>query len=150
MAAVYPIGRKIAQATALAGLLDIAAAALLAAKDGHSPARMLRGLASGPFPDALHWGFAGAAAGLAVHFAIMAVMAGVFMLAWQRIAFVRAWPLSCGAVYGLVLWGVMYGAVLPARWPSLFHARALSDVATQLFCHVALVGLPMGLVARRG
>lgn len=149
MAAHYGIGRKIAQATALAGLLDIAAAALLAAKDGRSPARMLRGLASGPFPDALHWGMAGAATGLVVHFAIMAMMATVFMLAWQRIAFVRAWPLSSGAAYGLLLWGVMYWVVLPARWPDLFHARAMSDVATQLFCHVALVGLPMGLVARR-
>jgi len=143
------IGKTIAEATALAGLLDIAAAALLASSSGMAPARMLRGLAAGPFPQALHWGFAGAVLGLVTHFVIMALMASVFMLAWRGIGFVRAHPLICGMLYGVGLWCVMYFIVLPMRWPTLFRTHEPKDVVIQLFCHVILVGLPMGWIARR-
>jgi hypothetical protein len=149
MAARQRIGRKIAQATALAGLLDIAAAALLAAQAGRKPAVMLRDVASGPFPAALHWGQKGAALGLVVHFAIMAVMAAGFMLAWKSMSTIRRHPLVAGAIYGVILWGVMYWVVLPQRWPHLYPDRNPTHIAIQLFCHVVLVGLPMGLVAGR-
>jgi hypothetical protein len=149
MATRQTIGRKIAQATALAGLLDIAAAALLAARAGRKPAAMLRGVASGPFPAALHWGQKGAALGLVVHFAIMAVMATGFMLAWKSLRIVRRRPLVAGALYGVCLWGVMYWLVLPQRWPSLYPDRHPVHIATQLLCHIVLVGLPMGFVAGR-
>jgi hypothetical protein len=149
MAARQRIGRKIAQAAALAGLLDIAAAALLAAQAGHKPAAMLRGVASGPFPAALHWGQKGAALGLVVHFAIMAVMAAGFMLAWKSASTIRRHPLVAGTIYGVILWGVMYWVVLPQRWPRLYPDREPAHIAIQLFCHVVLVGLPMGFVAGR-
>ena len=56
-----------------------------------SPIGMLRYVASGPFPRRDRMGRGRAALGLAVHFAIMAVMAAVYMLAAPRLpALLRA------------------------------------------------------------
>lgn len=72
------IAATIATATAIAGTLDILAAIGLTLFYGRtSVGGTLRGVASGPLPDAPHWGAAGAAAGLIVHFALMAIMAAV-------------------------------------------------------------------------
>ena len=38
--------------------------------------------------------------------------------------------------------------VVPLRWPAAFPPSPLS-VATQLFCHIVLVGIPIALIARR-
>jgi hypothetical protein len=93
-------------------------------------------------------GIAGAALGLLVHFAIMAVMAAIFISAWKRIAVIRAQPVAAGAAYGVVLWLVMYGIVLPLRFGASFPSADPIAIAKQLFAHVVLVGLTFGLVAR--
>jgi len=141
---------RIALATLVAGTLDIGFAAINTAAAGKPIAGMLRSVASGPFADAPHWGTAGAAAGVGVHFAIMAVMATVFVLAVDRITWVRKNWLLAGLVYGLILWLVMYGVVLPHRFGSTFPTTKPIELAKQLFAHVGLVGLPIALVARRG
>lgn len=143
------LGRRIAAATLIAGTLDIAMAAIDTAAAGRPIANMLRAVASGPFPTARQWGAAGAATGLLVHFAIMAVMASVFMLAHARIGWVRAHPLLAGALYGVALWLVMYGLVLPLRFGASFPSADPVELAKQLFAHVVLVGLSFGLVAHR-
>jgi hypothetical protein len=145
----WTTGRRIAVATAIAGTLDIAMAATETALAGRPIAGMLRAVASGPFPGARQWGLAGAGVGLLVHFAIIAVMASVFMIARERLAFVRANPLLAGAAYGVVLWLVMYGVVLPWRFGATFPSADLVDIAKQLFAHVVLVGLVFGWVARK-
>lgn len=143
------IGRRILAATLVAGTLDIAAAALLAMLAGRTPDKMLRGVASGPFPEAAHWGAGGAVLGLAVHFAIMAVMAAVFVLAADRMPLLKARWLAAGIGYGLATWAVMNLVVLPLRWPALFPHLDLQSVATSLFCHIVLVGLPIARIAAR-
>jgi hypothetical protein len=143
------IGSGILAATLLAGTLDIAMASIDTALAGRPVAGMLRAVASGPFPGARSWGAAGAAAGLLVHFAIMAAMAAVFMLAWRRVAVVRTHPLAAGAVYGVALWLLMYGIVLPLRFGAPFPTPDPLEIAKQLFAHIVLVGLVFGLVARR-
>lgn len=145
----WSTGRRIAVATAVAGVLDIGMAIIETALKGRPVDGMLRTVASGPFPGARDWGLAGAAAGLLVHFAIMAVMAAVFMYARERIAFVRANPLLAGAAYGVVLWLVMYGLVLNLRFGVPFPSAEPVEIAKQLFAHVVLVGLVFGVVARR-
>ena len=116
--------RKIALATLLAGTLDIAMAAIDTAAKGKAVEAMLRAVASGPFPGASQWGMQGAILGLAVHFVLIAIMATVFLLAWRHIRLVRDHPLIAGALYGLGLWLVMYGLVLPIRFGAPFPTAA--------------------------
>jgi hypothetical protein len=145
----WSIGRKIAVATLIAGTLDIAMAMIGTASAGKPITGMLRGLASGPFPGAGEWGTAGALAGLLVHFAIMAVIATVFILAREKIALVRRHTLLAAAAYGVGVWLVMYGVVLPLRFGAPFPSAQPVEIAKQLFAHVVLVGLAIGLVAKR-
>lgn len=140
--------KPILLATLIAGTLDIAAAVILTLSYGRAPANMLRYVASGPFPGALEWGAGGAALGLAVHFALMAAMAALFVVAADRARSLREHPLRWGLVYGLATYVVMNLIVVPLRWPAAFPPRPMS-VATQLFCHIVLVGIPIALIATR-
>lgn len=131
-------------------MLDIVYAALLSLIAGGTVGGMLRSVVSGPFgDDARTWGLAGAVVGLAVHFAIMAVM----VLAYGR--FVRTGRLAAlspwiaGTLYGLALYLLMYWIVLPLRFPTVHPVTAPADVAKALFAHIALVGIPMALIAHR-
>ena len=144
------IGARILLATAIAGTLDIGLAAIQTAMAGKPVGNMLRGLASGPFPGAESWGRGGALAGLGVHYAIMAVMAAVFLIARDRIPLVRQHVIPAALIYGVILWLVMYGLVLPLRFGMPFPSPKPKAIAFQLFAHVVLVGLTFGLVGRRG
>jgi uncharacterized membrane protein YagU involved in acid resistance len=140
--------RPILLATAVSGTLDILFAILLSLLFGRDPANMLRFVASGPFPRATEMGAAGALLGLAVHFALMAVMVTVFVLAAQRLPdFIRA-PVKWGIIYGLITYVVMNLLVVPLRFPAAFPPKLIS-IATQLFAHIVLVGLPVALITAR-
>lgn len=134
--------------TAVAGTLDILFAMGLTAFLGRQVPDMLRYVASGPVPDAVTMGSAGAGLGLVVHFALMAVMAAVFMAAARREPRLLNQPLLAGLLYGLVTYFVMNWLVVPLRFGSPLPPRTLS-VTTQLFAHIVLVGIPLALVARR-
>ena len=142
------LARPILVATLVAGALDIIAAIGLTCYNGRDPADMLRGVASGPFPGASGWGDAGAALGLLVHFALMAIMAAVFVAAAARLPSLRAKPVRWGLLYGLATYVVMNLIVLPLRFgaPVPPPTRA---ILTQLFCHIVLVGIPIALIAAR-
>ena len=144
------LSQHILLATLIAGTLDIGMAAIETARAGKPVGGMLRSLASGPFPSAVDWGAGGALAGLFVHFAIMAVMAAVFLIARERIAIVKRHTIPAALAYGVILWLVMYGLVLPLRFGMSFPSPKPEAIAKQLFAHVVLVGLTFGLVARRG
>ena len=144
-----PVLKPVALATLVAGTLDIAWAAVNSVLQGGTVTGMLRSVASGPFPEATGWGAAGAALGLAVHFAIMAAMAAVFVLAHAKIGWVRAHALIAGAVYGLGLWVVMYGIVLPLRFGAPFPASDPVELAKQWFAHIVLTGIAIAVVTAR-
>lgn len=141
--------RAIALATFVAGTLDITMAAVDTTMKGGKTTGMLRSVASGPFPGAGDWGAPGAAAGLGVHFAIMAVMAAVFVLAYRQIAAIRRHPLLAGALYGVGLWLFMYGLVLPIRFGLPFPSTDPVELAKQLFAHVVLVGMAIAFITDR-
>ena len=143
------IGRRVLLATAVAGTLDIGMAAIETALHGKPITRMLRGVASGPVPAAVDWGASGALLGLTVHYAIMAVMALVFMIAHARAGWVRAHSIVAGTIYGLGLYLFMYGLVLPLRFGAPLPNDPIA-IAKGLFAHMVLVGLTFGLVARSG
>jgi hypothetical protein len=140
--------RPIILGTLVAGTLDILAAVLLTLYYGREPANMLRYVASGPFPAATEWATPGAILGLAVHFALMAIMAAVYVFAAARRPALLAKPVQWGIVYGLITYVVMNLVVVPLRWPDRFPPSAVS-VGTQLFCHILLVGIPIALIAAR-
>jgi uncharacterized membrane protein YagU involved in acid resistance len=109
---------------------------------------MLRFVASGPFPAATEMGGAGAILGLAVHFALIAVMVTVFVLVARERPRLIDNSVMAGIAYGLITYAVMNLIVVPIRFPAAWPPKALS-IGTQLFAHIVLVGLPTALITRR-
>ena len=140
--------KPIVIATAIAGTLDLLAAFVFSGIAGMSPIGVLQFVASGPLGDAALANSSYAAAGLLVHFAIMACMASAYMIAARRWPALLGRPFIAGILYGLTLWFVMYWVVRPLRW-SIPHPSHLVPISQQLFCHLVLVGIPIALVATR-
>jgi hypothetical protein len=140
--------RPIVVATLIAGTLDILSAFVFAGMSGMKPLGVLRFVASGPFGSAPSATAGWAAVGLAVHFAIMAVMAAAYMLAASRTPALLRHPILAGLAYGLLLWIVMSWLVLPQRF-GMPVPNTLWAVANQLFSHCIMTGIPIALVASR-
>jgi hypothetical protein len=135
----------------LCGTLDALYATVLDLLRGKAdPGALWRGVASGPFGDgANHWGPGGALAGVAVHFAIMAVMVaiGLWLARKSPLGEVATW--KGGTFFGLMAYCVMYGLVLPMRFGVPFPNPDKVKLLLALFPHVFLVGLPIFHLARR-
>ena len=142
------LARPILIGTLIAGTLDILAAIGLTLSYGRDPMDMLRYVASGPFPAARDGGTGTAMLGLAVHFTLMAIMVTVFVLAASRLRRLWRQPVLWGFLYGLATYVVMNLIVVPLRWPERWPPSTMS-IATQLFCHIVLVGIPVALVTAR-
>lgn len=142
------MGRTIAIATLVAGTLDIVFATILTLLYGREPTNMLRFVASGPFPAAKDMGTSGAILGLIVHFTLMAIMAAVFVVIARQKSDLTARPFRWGVIYGLVTYVVMNLLVVPLRFPAAWPPKPLS-IATQLFAHIVLVGIPIALITAR-
>ena len=151
--------RKIALATLVAGMLDIMSAFYFAERAGKSPADVLHFVASGPFGDQALHGTSWAIIGLAVHFAIMAVIAAAYMAFAPNFPALYTKPWLAGLLYGLLLWGIMYWIVRPLRWPAMAlpaawdgmsNARIAYGIGNALFSHCILVGLPIAFIAVMG
>src|SRR3954451_17784498 len=140
--------RTIFTATAVSGALDILFAMILTLLFGRQIDNMLRFVASGPFPSAPDWGTAGAVLGLVVHFTLMAIMATIFVLAARRFPDMLRRPLKWGVIYGLITYVAMNWVVVPLRFDAPLPPKPLS-IATQLFAHVVLVGIPFALITAR-
>jgi hypothetical protein len=138
--------KPIAIATAVAGTLDIVLAIGLTVFFGREVGNMLRYVGSGPFPQATEMGAGGAILGLLVHFALMAIMASVYVLAARRIPALVERPIQWGVLYGLATYVVMNWLVVPMRFGTPLPPSPLS-MATQLFAHIVLVGIPVALIA---
>jgi hypothetical protein len=140
--------RPIAIATAVSGTLDIVFAMALTVFFGREIGNMLRYVGSGPFPQATEMGAGGAMLGLLVHFALMAIMASVYVLAARGIPALVERPIQWGVLYGLATYAVMNWLVVPMRFGTPLPPSPLS-MATQLFAHIVLVGVPIALIAAR-
>jgi hypothetical protein len=141
--------RPILLATFVAGTLDILAAICLTLFYGQRGVDdMLRGVASGPFAGAGGWGISGAMLGLIVHFALMAIMATVFVVAASRWRSLWQKPILWGLFYGLATYVVMNLIVVPLRFGAPLPPPTRA-IVTQLFCHIVLVGIPIALIAAR-
>lgn len=142
------MARTIALATLVAGALDILFAIVLTLSYGRDPANMLRYVASGPFPPATEMGAAGSVLGLLTHFALMAIMVALFVLAARQWPSLLEKPVQSGVLYGLVTYVAMNWIVVPLRFETPLPPPPMS-IATQLFAHIILVGLPIALITAR-
>lgn len=142
------MARTITIATLVAGTLDILFAMLLTTIYGRDIGNMLRFVGSGPFPAATEMGAAGAALGLLTHFALMAIMAAAFVLAARSQPSLLDKPIQWGIIYGLITYAIMNWIVVPLRFDAPLPTKPIS-IATQLFAHIVLVGLPIALIAAR-
>ena len=142
------MGRAIGHATLVAGTLDILFAMILTIIFGREIPNMLRYVGSGPFPAATEMGTAGAALGLATHFALMAIMAAAFVLAARQWPVLTHKPIQWGIIYGLATYVVMNWIVVPLRFANPLPPKPIS-IATQLFAHIVLVGIPIALIAAK-
>jgi hypothetical protein len=140
--------KPIAIATAISGTLDILFAMILTLWFGREIGGMLRFVASGPFPAATDMGTSGAILGLVTHFALMAIMAAAYMLVARQRPELTARPIQWGVIYGLITYVIMNLVVVPLRFGTPLPPKPLS-IATQLFAHIVLVGIPMALVAAK-
>ncbi|MGN6057239.1 MAG: hypothetical protein ACTHOI_01460 [Sphingomicrobium sp.] len=141
------IWKPIVIATLVCGTFDILFAVILTLMRGKAPAVMLRFVASGPFPPATDWGAGGSLLGLAVHYALMTIMVGIFVLSARSFPALLDKPLLWGFVYGLITYVAMNLIVVPLRFPAAWPPQAVS-VATQLFAHIVLVGWPVAYISR--
>ena len=145
------IYKRICTAIAVAGTLDIASACLLTLAAGRSVTAMLAGIAAGPFGDRmLDAGPLAALCGLAVHYALIAVMVAAFAALASRSPTTRRHPVIAGIAYGLLIYGVMYWVVIPARWPDANAVTSFRTVAIPIAIHITLVGLPIALLVVGG
>lgn len=153
--------RTIVLGTAVAGTLDLLSAFGFSAMPGgdpsqvaerFDPAKVLRGVASGPFGDAMRDGGAGAAMlGLVTHFTLMATIVSVFVLAARRVPALVRRPVAAGLTYGLLVYLVMYWGVLVARYPGIAERIGTPwGIGNALFSHLLCVGLPIALVTTLG
>lgn len=140
--------RPIVIATAISGTLDILFAMILTLAFGREIPNMLRFVASGPFPAATGMVTSGALLGLVVHYCLMGIMAtGLFLLVRWRPELAQT-PLRTGLAYGLITYFIMNWLVVPLRFHTPLPPKPIS-VATQLFAHIVLVGVPMAYIVAR-
>ena len=134
----------------LCSTLDALYATILTMLRGGSAAQVWLFVATGPFGDrGAAWGLAGVLAGLAVHFALMAVMTGAGLWLAHKTMLGTAATWKAGTLYGLALYYVMYGIVLPQRFGVTFPDPDRIKVALGLFPHIFLVGLPIFYLFKR-
>ena len=133
---------------AIAGLLDIIYAIVWSA-----PVRpaiwILQSVASGWLGKAaFQGGIPAAALGLASHFAICIVAAGVYGLAAMRLRWLREHWLTCGFLFGWAVYLFMNYVVLPlSAFPfKLSHPPPI--LALGFLSHGLLVGIPIAFFFR--
>lgn len=138
------------KATLICGALDILYAIVATLLRNGDVVAMLSGVAAGPLGSAPQgWGVGGAVAGLAVHFILMGIMVAILQQALRHDGLARLSPLLVGTVYGIGLYLVMYGLVMPIRFGTAFPPPTLGRLANGLAPHIFLVGIPMAYILRR-
>ncbi|WKE64862.1 hypothetical protein PVT67_14490 [Gallaecimonas kandeliae] len=133
----------------VAGALDITFAISFAAYNGHPPVRLLQIVASGLFGNAALTGGLGMAAwGLALHFFMSLLWAGIFLaLALRLPALVRS-PLASGIAFGAIVFLAMRLIVLPLSAFPFPVAFKLVATILDLLSHTLLFGIPIAFASR--
>ena len=138
----------VAVAGVAAGLLDLAYAMAAVVLHGMSPVVVPLAIASGVLgPAAFHGGTGTVVLGLLIHLAILVVAAGIFLLAFRRIAVLRIHPFVSGTVYGALVYLFMHGVVLPLSLAPPFKSTP-GTMAMDFVVHVLVLGPVLALAAK--
>jgi hypothetical protein len=134
----------------IAGVFDITYAIVFSAFRGVAPTRILQSVASGLLGSAAFaGGWPAAALGFVLHFVIALSFATFFWFASRQFPLLVRRAVIFGAAYGFMIYWVMNLVVLPL---SAFPRKVTFVpvvVATGLFVHMFLVGVPIALATRR-
>ena len=133
----------------VAGTLDISyACAFWAVKLGVPARRILQSVAAGLLGEAAFQGGAATAAlGLALHFLIAVSMSVTYYLVSRRWSLLWRRPLACGALYGLILYGVMNYIVVPLSAAGS-GSRDPLWIGLTVAVHALLIGIPIAWFTR--
>ncbi|MGA0607772.1 hypothetical protein ACO2Q0_17410 [Phenylobacterium sp. VNQ135] len=132
---------RIGAAALAGGAVDLVYATAMGAMAGRSFQQVWQGVAGGWIGrQASDLGWISAALGLVTHFGIATAMAASFAVAASRAPVLYRRPWTSGVLYGLVLYAVMYGLVLPLRWPQVFPRWDGVPSAADVVAHIG-VGL---------
>lgn len=132
------------------GALDFIDASVMAILSGKSMLKPWQGIAQvwlGKLPDTPN--LPAALLGAISHFAIATIMAAVLALAMNRISLLRRHPIPGGLIYGVGLYLVMLGIVLPVLVPGHFFLWNGVGSLHGIAVHMA-VGLVMAIAISRG
>lgn len=148
VASTVTLARTALYAGLLAGALDITAAIVT---NLQVPARVvLQSVASGWMGRAAYQGgWPTAGLGLASHFAIMLVIAVIFVAAAAAIPALRRFWIPVGMVFGVAVWLAMTFLVVPMSASPLTPPADLMTALKPVAVHILAVGLPIAWVARR-
>lgn len=134
----------------VAGTFDITyACTFWALKRGVAPTRVFQSVAAGLLGDAsFSGGWPTALLGLALHYCIATSMALTYYLFARRWSELWQRPWVFGALYGVLLYGIMNYIVVPlsAARPG---SRDAVWIALSIAVHAFLIGTPCALFARR-
>lgn len=140
----------IALAGLVAGAFDIVYAIVSWGLRGVAPMRILQSVASGLLgADAYQGGLPIAALGLALHFFISFVAAGVFYLAARCLPVLLQRPAVSGLLYGAGVFIVMNYAVIPLSAIGRFPNMEPLLYANAAFANIVFFGLPLAMVVAR-
>jgi hypothetical protein len=134
----------------VAGALDITYACIFwGIRNSIPPQRIFQSVASGLLGEsAREGGWATAALGLGLHFFIATSMCVAYYLVARKWALLREKPVAMGAIYGLLLYGIMNYVVVPLSAAGPGSRNGLW-VGLSIVVHMLLIGIPCALFARR-
>jgi hypothetical protein len=98
--------------------------------------------------SAFEGGTATALAGVLFHFIFSFLIAGVFILAVDRIPFLRRYVIPVSLLYGFAVFIVMNMIVIPLSATPPVPAPTLPWLIQAILEHILLIGLPLGLLVR--
>jgi uncharacterized membrane protein YagU involved in acid resistance len=137
-------------ATLVAGTLDLGYALTVSAIRGTPPNVILQAIASGLLGrSSFEGGAPTAAAGLLLHYGIMACFVVAYFLASRRWSSLVERPFLWGPIYGAGVFVVMNYVVVPLSAIGKAFERPPLLFAGELFSHLVFVGLVIALCCAR-
>lgn len=135
----------------VAGALDITYAwAFWAIKAGVPAQRIFQSVAAGVLGRATFRGGAQTATlGLFLHFFIAIAMSVAYYFVARRWALLHQHPFRCGAVYGLLLYGVMNYIVVPLSAAGGGSGGDRLWIALSIVVHMLFIGIPIAFFTSR-
>ena len=114
-----------------------------------SPFIIYQSIAGGFFGRSTYQhGWETAALGCFLHFFIATTAAGIYVIASRYLPVLVKHAIACGMAYGVVVYAFMNYVVIPMS--AITHRqKPLWELMGGLMGHIFLVGLPIGLIARR-